>query len=74
MGVAGAASVLASGTSIARLPGAAGARNIGRELRADVLVIGASLGGVAAALAAARMGRTVILTEDTDWIGGQATP
>jgi len=73
MGVAGAASVLASGTSIARLPGAAGARNIGRELRADVLVIGASLGGVAAALAAARMGRTVILTEDTDWIGGQAT-
>jgi hypothetical protein len=42
-------------------------------LRADVLVVGASLGGVAAALAAARMGRTVLLTEETDWIGGQAT-
>jgi len=44
-----------------------------RERRADVLVIGGSFGGVAAALAAARMGRTVILTEETDWIGGQAT-
>lgn len=38
-----------------------------------MLVVGASLGGVAAALAAARMGRTVLLTEETDWIGGQAT-
>ncbi len=45
----------------------------GRELKADVLVIGGSFGGVAAALAAARMGRTVILTEETEWIGGQAT-
>ena len=44
-----------------------------RELKTDVLVIGGSLGGVAAALAAARMGRRVILTEETDWIGGQAT-
>jgi len=44
-----------------------------RELRTDVLVIGGSFGGVAAALAAARMGRSVILTEETDWIGGQAT-
>ena len=53
--------------------GAAAAAKPGRELKADVLVIGASFGGVAAALAAARMGRTVILTEETDWIGGQAT-
>ncbi|MBL9211910.1 MAG: FAD-dependent oxidoreductase [Opitutaceae bacterium] len=45
----------------------------GKEERADVLVVGASLGGVAAALAAARMGRSVILTEETAWIGGQAT-
>src|SRR5690606_24662245 len=43
------------------------------ELRADVLVIGGGLGGVAAALAAARMGATVILTEETDWLGGQLT-
>lgn len=45
----------------------------GRELKADVVVVGASFGGVAAALAIARMGRTVLLTEETDWIGGQAT-
>lgn len=45
----------------------------GREMKADVLVIGGSLGGVAAALAAARMGKKVILTEETAWIGGQAT-
>lgn len=45
----------------------------GRELKTDVLVVGGSFGGVAAALAAARMGRTVILTEETGWIGGQAT-
>jgi hypothetical protein len=40
---------------------------------ADILIVGASLGGVAAALAAARLGRSVILTEETEWIGGQAT-
>lgn len=44
-----------------------------RELSADVLIIGGSLGGVSAALAAVRMGRTVILTEETTWIGGQGT-
>ncbi len=40
---------------------------------ADVAVIGGGLGGVAAALAAARMGRTVILTEESPWLGGQVT-
>lgn len=39
----------------------------------DILVVGAGLGGVAAALAACRAGRTVVLTEETDWIGGQLT-
>src|SRR6187402_2194068 len=39
----------------------------------EILIVGASLGGVAAALAAVRLGRTVILTEETMWIGGQAT-
>ncbi len=43
------------------------------ELHADVLVIGGGTGGVAAALAAARNGLRVILTEETDWIGGQLT-
>ena len=49
------------------------ARRVAREMTAEVVIIGASLGGVAAALAAARMGCSVILTEETRWIGGQAT-
>ncbi|HEV7350922.1 FAD-dependent oxidoreductase [Telluribacter sp.] len=44
-----------------------------RELKADVVVAGGGLGGFAAALAALRNGLTVILTEETDWIGGQIT-
>ena len=44
-----------------------------KELRADVAIIGGGTGGCAAALAAARAGRRVILTEETDWIGGQLT-
>ncbi len=44
-----------------------------KELAADLVVIGAGLGGCAAALAAARQGLRVILTEETDWIGGQLT-
>ncbi len=39
----------------------------------DILVVGASTGGVAAALAAAQAGRYVCLTEETGWIGGQIT-
>lgn len=44
-----------------------------QELRADVVIIGGGTGGFAAALAAARNGSSVILTEETDWIGGQLT-
>lgn len=43
------------------------------ELHTDILIGGGGLGGVAAALAALRLGRRVILTEETDWIGGQLT-
>lgn len=43
------------------------------ELRADVVIAGGGLGGCAAALAALRNNLTVILTEETDWIGGQLT-
>ncbi|HYH10929.1 MAG TPA: FAD-dependent oxidoreductase, partial [Thermomicrobiales bacterium] len=39
----------------------------------DILVVGAGLGGVAAALAAAEHGHSVVLTEPTRWIGGQST-
>lgn len=42
-------------------------------LRADVAIIGGGLGACAAALAAARLGRRVILTEETHWLGGQLT-
>jgi hypothetical protein len=42
-------------------------------LQADVVVAGAGLGGIATSLAALRNGQTVILTEETDWIGGQLT-
>ncbi|GAA3409582.1 FAD-dependent oxidoreductase [Paenibacillus hodogayensis] len=44
-----------------------------RHLHADIVIIGGGTGGTAAALAAARMGRSVIMTEETDWIGGQLT-
>lgn len=42
-----------------------------REIAVDIVIIGSGLGGCAAALAAARVGKRVLLTEPTDWIGGQ---
>ncbi len=45
----------------------------GREIRVDVAILGGGVGGCAAALAATRMGKRVLLTEETDWIGGQFT-
>ena len=44
-----------------------------RELATDVLILGGGTGGVAAAMAATSLGRRVLLTEETDWIGGQLT-
>jgi hypothetical protein len=49
------------------------AGHVARELKADVVIVGGGTGGCGAALAAARNGRTVIMTEETDWIGGQLT-
>ncbi len=43
------------------------------ELHCDVLIVGGGTGGCAAALSAASMGLKVILTEETDWVGGQLT-
>ncbi|CDZ69817.1 Fumarate reductase/succinate dehydrogenase flavoprotein domain protein [Neorhizobium galegae bv. orientalis] len=43
------------------------------EMHTDILVVGGGLGGVAAALGACRAGRSVIMTEEFDWIGGQLT-
>lgn len=44
-----------------------------RELHADLVIVGGGVGGCAAALAACRSGLRVILTEETDWLGGQLT-
>ncbi len=44
-----------------------------RELHCDVAIIGGGVGGFAAALGALRNGMRVVLTEETDWIGGQLT-
>ncbi len=56
--------------SFLQLLAAAAGRN---ELCADVAVIGGGVGGCAAALGALRNGMRVVLTEETDWIGGQLT-
>jgi NADPH-dependent 2,4-dienoyl-CoA reductase/sulfur reductase-like enzyme len=63
---------MAAAASTARAhatPAAAGART----LIVDVLVVGGGLGGVAAALAVARHGRRVHLTDEYAWLGGQLT-
>src|SRR5690242_14484320 len=39
----------------------------------DVVISGAGSGGVSAAIEAARHGASVVLLEETDWIGGQMT-
>jgi hypothetical protein len=44
-----------------------------KQLNTEIVIVGGSTGGVAAALSALRMGCNVILTEETDWIGGQLT-
>ena len=45
----------------------------GNEIATDIFIAGGGLGGCAAALAATRRGFRVVMTEPTDWIGGQAT-
>ncbi|MBW3468419.1 FAD-dependent oxidoreductase [Arthrospiribacter ruber] len=44
-----------------------------KVFEADLVVAGGGLGGCAAALAALRNGMSVVMTEETDWIGGQLT-
>ena len=50
-----------------------GALDRALDVDCDVLVVGGGSGGAAAALAALRAGRSVILVEETDWLGGQFT-
>lgn len=42
-------------------------------LRKDTIIIGGGLGGVASSLALLKQGHSVLLTEETDWLGGQLT-
>lgn len=39
----------------------------------DIIIVGAGVGGYASALSALKNGLTVVMTEETDWIGGQLT-
>jgi hypothetical protein len=43
------------------------------EVSCEIVIVGAGLGGVSAALAATKAGHTVCMTEPTLWVGGQAT-
>jgi hypothetical protein len=45
----------------------------GSQLKADLVIAGGGVGGCSAALAALRNNLSVIMTEETDWIGGQLT-
>lgn len=44
-----------------------------KELHTNILIVGGGVGGCAAALAVAQAGSNAILTEESDWIGGQLT-
>ncbi len=54
------------------LPGLGSAAAV-RAGRHHLAILGGGLGGVAAALSALRAGLNVVMTEETDWIGGQLT-
>ncbi len=44
-----------------------------KELVTDILIVGGGVGGCAAALAACDGGLNVVMTEESDWVGGQFT-
>jgi hypothetical protein len=67
----GLAGLLAAAGEMRTAPAAATTAR--RQIAADVVIVGGGLGGCAAALAALRSNRTVVMTEPTDWIGGQLT-
>ncbi|WP_353808652.1 FAD-dependent oxidoreductase [Agromyces sp. SYSU T00194] len=43
------------------------------DIRADLVVVGGGLGGIAAALAALELGLRVVMTAPGEWLGGQLT-
>jgi hypothetical protein len=52
---------------------AAPSRSIDQEVNCEVAIVGGGLAGVAASYEALKAGRTVCMTEITDWIGGQVS-
>ena len=44
-----------------------------KERQCDILIVGGGTGAIGAALSALRLGKSVIMSEETDWIGGQLT-
>lgn len=44
-----------------------------KEINTDILIVGGGVGGCAAAMAACSAGHRVVMTEESDWIGGQFT-
>ncbi len=71
--IAGGAKLVAAQNQDKMTPATSEPRERANELAADLVIIGGGLGGCAAALAAARNGLRVVMTEETDWIGGQLT-
>lgn len=74
-GLMATASVLTVSTSSAATPTSESQEIAAKKatLTADVVIAGGGLGGIAAALSSLKNGLRVVLTEETDWIGGQIT-
>ena len=60
-------------TALSHLAWAAADEKSAKTIKRGVVIIGGGLGGCSAALAALHNGLPVILTEETDWLGGQLT-
>lgn len=56
-----------------RYAAAAMPRSIDQEVNCEIAIVGAGMAGVAASYEALKAGRTVCMTEITDWIGGQVS-
>lgn len=59
-------SFLIATPTLANLP-----RKVDQKVECEILVVGAGLAGAATAYEGLKLGKTVCLTEITDWIGGQ---
>ncbi len=76
LALAGSGGVLLAAPSAAKshiVKSSGDSRKSLQQLEGDVIIAGGGLGGCAAAVAACRNGLSVIMTEETDWIGGQVS-